>query len=155
MWQTLLEIIAVIFIFILHLKHFTNLLSNVNWIKINNFLTKSANCSLFLESTGTQVETEAYIFKQIFLNAVAIRLCLYGGFNPCSVYKITVHKEARWYETPCTRVIPSLKHFPYLPLNFSCQRASFKHPYDYFWVMFFDQKSGKIDQNSKILSPSS
>ena len=47
--------------------------------------------------------------------------------------------------------IPS-KHFSYLPLNLSCQDASFEHPYDHILSDdFFDQKSGKIGQNSKIL----
>ena len=38
-------------------------------------------------------------------------------------------------------------------LNLSHQDASFEYPYDYIWSdNFFDQKSGKIGRNSKILS---
>ena len=48
------------------------------------------------------------------------------------------------------------KKFSCAPLNLSHQDASFKYPYDNIWSdNFFDQKSGKIDRNSKILSKSS
>ena len=46
----------------------------------------------------------------------------------------------------------SSKHFSYRSLNFSRQGASFKYPYDYFLSGdFFNQKRGKIGQNSNIL----
>ena len=49
-----------------------------------------------------------------------------------------------------------LNYFSHKRLNFSRQDASFEHPYDYIWNHnFFDQKSGKIGRNPKILSPTS
>ena len=49
-----------------------------------------------------------------------------------------------------------LKHFSYLPVNLSCQDASFEHPYDHILSDdFLTKKVGKTGQNSKILLKSS